>query len=189
MSVEVSPYARSKYNEVRPVNRAAAGSGAIRGSTIIEASPYSSLVTDEISESGTTQTAADSYSIRIRPAQRQPVAGLISQRLTAKTLRRLNGFLIEDEGEEYKVALVENGNSVFYYLPSSPLRKAGITAPNQPFQMDEVEVELPNGRNATAYSFVALAKPSESFPDSIEMNEERQRKLNTIFKRFGKPKD
>jgi len=111
------------------------------------------------------------------------------QSLLTVTLRRLDGFLIEDQGEEYKVAFVENGGVVFYYLPSSLLRKAGITAaPNQPFQMDELEVELPNGRNAIAYSVVPLAKPSDAFRDPIEMNEERRRKLTAIFKRFG-PKD
>jgi hypothetical protein len=127
-------------------------------------------------------------SFEIRPAQRSAVLPT-KRESKEKVLRRLDGFLIEDEGEEYKVAFVENENLVFYYLPASPLRKAGIGAPNQPFQMDEIEVQLPSGRNVTGYSFVALAKPSDSFKDSIELNEERRRKLAAVFKRFGKVKD
>jgi hypothetical protein len=101
-------------------------------------------------------------------------------------LRRINGFVVEDEGEEYKVVFVEDGQPVQYYMPSSPLRNAGITAPNQPFQMDEIEIEISGGRMMTGYSFSPLAKPSDAFNDAIELNEERRRKLNTIFKKFGK---
>jgi hypothetical protein len=179
MSVQVSPY------EVRLDRHARAADRANQSSIVVEAVSLS----DEMSGSGTVKTATDSYSFRVQPAQRQSATPLMSQRSPAKILRRLDGFLVEDEGEEYKVAFVENGTPIFYYLPSSLLRKAGITAPNQPFQMDELEVELPNGRNATAYSFVPLAKPSESFLDSIDMNEERKRKLSAIFRRFGQPKD
>jgi hypothetical protein len=108
---------------------------------------------------------------------------------TEKILRRLQGFLVEDEGEEYKVAFVENDALVFYYVPASPMRKAGVAAPNQPFQMDEVEVQLSSGRTVTGYTFVPLAKPSDAFIDSIDLNEERRSKLATIFKKFGKAKD
>jgi hypothetical protein len=108
---------------------------------------------------------------------------------TEKILRRLQGFLVEDEGEEYKVAFVENDALVFYYLPASPMRKAGVAAPNQPFQMDEVEVQLSSGRTVTGYTFVPLAKPSDAFMDSTDLNEERRRKLETIFRKFGKARD
>jgi len=192
MSVEVSPYVGIKSDALDALK----GSGRTEQSAnpvgvAINATPYSSAVSqwsNDVSATETTQTFLKSYSFRIRPAQRQALVGLRLQQSMAKTVRRWDGFLIEDQGEEYKVAFVENGDLVFYYLPSSRLRKAGITAPNQPFQMDELELELPDGRNATAYSFVPLAKPSDSFPDPIEMNEERQRKLKAIFSRFGKPK-
>ena len=69
------------------------------------------------------------------------------------------------------------------------MRNAGVAAPNQPFQMDEVEVHLASGRTVTGYTFVPLAKPSDAFMDSIDLNEERKRKLATIFKKFGKAKD
>ena len=46
--------------------------------------------------------------------------------------------------------------------------------------------EISGGRVVTGYSFVPLAKPSDAFPDAIELNEERSRKLKAIFKKFGK---
>jgi|SRR5882724_2196959 len=108
---------------------------------------------------------------------------------TEKVVRRLDGFLVEDRGEEYKVAFVENGDHlVFYYLPARQLRKAGIIAPNQPFQMDEVEIELDGGRSMTGYVFCPLANPSDSFVDAIDLNEDRNRKFSAIVKKFGKPK-
>jgi hypothetical protein len=183
MTVEISRY--------RGTSSVRSETTANLGSSLLKAAAYSSTVTrwDEGSETEATQSFVKSYSVRIRPAQRQARSGLGSQQSPPKTLRRLEGFLIEDQGEEYKVAFVEDGHLVFYYLPSSNLRKAGITAPNQPFQMDELELELPNGQNATGYTFVPLAKPSDSFPDPIEMTKERRGKLNAIFKRFGgKPK-
>lgn len=162
----------------------------------VEVVPYASrrqdLKADELSPVTTIKYATRDYggainSFHIRPAQRS--AALSRRESKEKILRRLDGFLVEDQGEEYKVAFVEEDNLIFYYLPASPLRKAGITAPNQPFQMDELEVELASGRTMTGYSFVALAKPSDSFNDSIELNDERRRKLTAIFKRFGKVKD
>jgi hypothetical protein len=91
--------------------------------------------------------------------------------------------------EEYKVVLVEDGQTIQYYLPAAPLRKAGITVANQPFQVDEIELELSGGRVVTGYSFSPLAKPSEAFTDAIELNEDQERKLKAIFKRFGKAKN
>jgi len=147
---------------------------------------------EESSSSVTTKYASRDYGseinwLHIRPAHEARVPK--KQETTEKTLRRLQGFLVEDEGEEYKVAFVENNALVFYYLPASPMRKAGVAAPNQPFQMDEVEVQLGNGRTVTGYTFVPLAKPSDVFDDSINLNGERRRKLATIFKKFGKAKD
>ena len=100
----------------------------------------------------------------------------------------MDGFLLEDEGEEYRVVFIENGSPVEYYMPSAPLRKAGITASNQPFQMDELEIQSSSGRVVTGYSFSPMAKPSDVFNDAIDLSNERQRKLNAIFDRFGKAK-
>jgi hypothetical protein len=140
----------------------------------------------------TIKTAARDYggnisSFEIRPALESKLPA--RKKPTEKVVRRLNGFLVEDRGEEYQVAFVEKGNQlVIYSLPARHLRKAGITAPNQPFQMDEVEIELDGGRSMTGYVFCPLANRSDSFIDAIDLTEERNRKFSAIVEKFGKPK-
>ncbi len=162
----------------------------------VEVAPYVRReqvpTTEEPSSATTIKYASRDYGsdikwLHIRPARDAKAPK--KHESTEKILRRLQGFLVEDDGEEYKVAFVENDGLVFYYLPASPMRKAGIAAPNQPFQMDEVEVQLSSGRAVTGYTFVPLAKPSDAFVDSIDLNGERRSKLATIFKKFGKAKD
>lgn len=106
-----------------------------------------------------------------------------------RVLRRLKGFLVETQGLDSRVVLVSNGESVLYYLPTEQLKKARIIAPNQPFEMDEFEMETVDGRYAIGYRFLALAKPTDGFMDVIELDAERQRKRDLIFKKFGKAKD
>lgn len=129
------------------------------------------------------------HSFEIRPARttKTPPRRHSSRE---KVVRRFEGFLVENEGEEYKVAFVQSDDLIFYYLPASQLRQAGISAPNQPFQMDEVEVNLSTGQTITGYTFVPLAKPSDAFNDSIDLDKnERRSKLSAIFKKFGKAQD
>jgi hypothetical protein len=127
-------------------------------------------------------------SFEIRPAR-------VSQNPTRrkpseKVVRRFKGFLVEDEGEEYKVAFVQDDELVLYYLPASQLREAGISSPNQPFQMDEIEIELSTGKMMQGYTFVPLAKRSDAFNDSIDLDKnDRRSKLSAIFKKFGKAED
>lgn len=152
-----------------------------------------SLVGEELPAVTTIKYSARDYSssgsasFEIRSARSsKPVKRTTGE----KTIRRFEGFLVEDEGEEYKVAFVQGGQLVFYYLPASQLREAGISAPNQPFQMDEMEVKLSSGSVVIGYAFVPLAKPSDSFNDAIDLNKnERRDKLNAVFKRFGKASD
>jgi hypothetical protein len=162
----------------------------------VEVAPYRRLdqapTAEEFSATTTIRYASRDYGSEIKSLHIRPARGAKAPKKhesSERIVRRLQGFLVEDEGEEYKVAFVENEALVFYYVPASPMRKAGIAAPNQPFQMDEVEVNLPSGRTMTGYTFVPLAKPSDAFTDSIDLNEERSRKLATIFKKFGKAKD
>jgi hypothetical protein len=105
-----------------------------------------------------------------------------------KVLRRLRGFVIEMGGEEAKVGFVEDGDTYEYYLPSSPLEKAGIKAESQPFEMDEVEIKTEAGV-IVGYEFRPLAKPSDAFQDSFELDPERERKRDLIFKTFRNAKD
>jgi hypothetical protein len=154
----------------------------------------SSLVDEEFPAVTTIKYSAREYSssgnasfeIRSARSSKNPIKRTTGE----KTVRRFEGFVVEDEGEEYKVAFVQDAQLVFYYLPASQLRAAGISAPNQPFQMDEMEVKLSTGSVITGYAFVPLAKPSDSFNDSIDLNKnERRDKLNAVFKRFGKTSD
>jgi hypothetical protein len=91
-------------------------------------------------------------------------------------------------GEEAKVGFVEDGDTYEYYLPSSPLEKAGIKAESQPFEMDEVEIKTEAGV-IVGYEFRPLAKPSDAFQDSFELDPERERKRDLIFKTFRNAKD
>jgi hypothetical protein len=164
MSVEIVPY--------------------VRGEAASKAEETSSVTTIRYAS---RDYRSDITWLRIRPARDAKAPKKDESK--EKVLRRLQGFLVEDEGEEFKVAFVENDALVFYYLPASPMRNAGVAAPNQPFQMDEVEVHLASGRTMIGYTFVPLARPSDAFMDSIDLNDERKRKLATIFKTFGKDKD
>ena len=105
-----------------------------------------------------------------------------------RVLRRLKGFLVEDQGRECKVAFVENKAPVFYYLPSAGLRNAGITGENQPFEMDEFESKNEDGSFSTGYTFRPLAGSADAFSDPLNLDQARQQKRNLIFKRFGKTK-
>jgi len=189
MSVEVVPYAGRK-REVQPDKREYRSFIVPHhGAATIEVVSYSGSAKE--TESGgrgrTSSTDLGELLFRIHPARRLQQAA--ERQKAEKVLRRISGFLVEDEGEEYKVVFIEDGQPVQYYMPSTPLRKAGITAPNQPFQMDEIEVEISGGRIMTGYNFTPLAKPSDAFNDAIELNEERDRKLKTIFRKFGKTAD
>jgi hypothetical protein len=126
-------------------------------------------------------------SFEIRPALEAKAPR--KRRATEKVVRRLNGFVIEERGEDFKVAFVVNGDRLmFYYLPAQQLRRAGIAGPNQPFQMDEMEIELDDARLMTGYVFCPLAVRSDSFVDAIDLNADRKRKFSAIVEKFGKPK-
>ena len=128
-------------------------------------------------------------SIRVHVASAAPKKRESSRAPQTRVLRRLKGFLVETQGLDSRVAFVSDGEAVQYYLPTTQLKKAGITSPNQPFEMDEFEMEADGGGYAIGYRFLALAKPSDVFPDVLELDAERQRKRDLIFKKFGKAQD
>src|SRR4051812_11694054 len=71
-----------------------------------------------------------------------------------KNLRRLRGFVIEDQGREFKVGFVEDGEHekvTLYYLPSDLFRHAGVTAENQQFELDEIISKYRDGSVALTY--------------------------------------
>ena len=103
-----------------------------------------------------------------------------------KVLRRLQGFLVEMEGQYARVVFVEAGEMIPYDMPADQLRRIGVTVRNQPFQMDEVEAEL-GGVLTIGYQFQALAKPSDGYIQQLDFDPERKRKRDLILKEFSKP--
>jgi len=104
-----------------------------------------------------------------------------------KVLRRMNGFLIEIVENEAKVGLIDNGNTYEYYLPVKHLKEAKITGPNQPFQMDEIEIKTDTGY-IVGYEFQPLAQIGDAIQDSFKLDEERERKRKLIMKHFSSVK-
>ena len=100
-------------------------------------------------------------------------------------LRRLRGFLLETQGTECTVLFVDSGHSYQYHLPANQLHKAGVKAPNQPFEMDEVEIAGPDGEPGLGYIFRAAARPKDAFADRVVLDAERQSKLDMIRKKLG----
>ena len=84
---------------------------------------------------------------------------------------------------------MENGQTISYDLPAEQLRHAGITAKNQPFQMDEVEMQACDEGWFVGYRFVPLAKLSDAYIETLNLDDERKRKRDLIFKEFAKSQD
>lgn len=138
--------------------------------------PYSPAKTDQVEDHCVIQY--ENFS-RLRPTTRNQ---------NPRVLRRLRGFLVEHNGLEARVAFVENGETILYELPADQLRRSGVLVKNQPFEMDEVEIKSEDGL-IIGYRFRPLAKPSDARIEPLEINDERRRKRDAIFKAFGKPAD
>jgi hypothetical protein len=65
-----------------------------------------------------------------------------------RTIRRLNGFLIEFLGEEARVGFIVDGQVTEYFLPARYLKESKITERGQPFEMDEYEEKHSAGFSA-----------------------------------------
>lgn len=134
-----------------------------------------------------SETFARPETVRFRPAERE-----VPHRLTreaVRTKRRLKGFLIEIQSDEARVSFVENGRTFIYDLPADPLRRAGVTMRNQPFQMDEIEGEGEDGSVTIGYRFLALASRSDAYIETLSFDQERRQKRDLILKEFGKTQD
>ena len=83
------------------------------------------------------------------------------------------------------VALVDGGQTYQYRLPADQLHKAGIKAPNQPFEMDEVVIVGPEGESGMGYIFRASARPQDAFAERVALDADRQAKLDLIRKKLG----
>lgn len=86
--------------------------------------------------------------------------------------RRLRGFLISTGENHARVGFVqEDGAVVEYLLPGVNLRKAGITAINQPFEMDEIEQKVGDGF-LTGYVFRPMADADAVVTDTFDADDE-----------------
>ncbi|MGH8093983.1 MAG: hypothetical protein ACREIF_10995 [Chthoniobacterales bacterium] len=181
MTVDIAPYSRKA--EVHPNRGSDSMVAATAGTSVVVYSGRKKSGEGLIAgRTSSDEGREDYYSFRVGPV-RQSHGGM--PRNAEKVVRRIQGFVVEDEGEEYKVGLVDGDEATYYYMPASAFRKAGISAPNQPFQMDEIEVEISGGRKLTGYAFTPLAGASDVFNDAIDLTDERSRKLNIIFKKYG----
>ncbi len=128
-------------------------------------------------------------SLPYRAVQRASTTGATGKKSIVRVLRRLKGFLIEMQGADARVAFVENGQTIHYDLPAEQLRHAGISARNQPFQMDEVEMQAGDEGWFVGYRFLPLAKPSDAYIETLDLDDERKRKRDLIFKEFANSQD
>lgn len=99
-----------------------------------------------------------------------------------KTLRRMRGFLVETNGAESKVVFVENGQKIIYFLPTDRLARCGVTVPNQPFQMDEVEFRPGHDAFGKGYIFRAIAEPQDAVKGDVLLDANRKAKLEAILR-------
>lgn len=115
------------------------------------------------------------------PAQRGGKRVGIDERLP-KVKRRLQGFFIQAEGQDARVALVDKGALVHYYLPLSILHEAGVRAENQPFELDELEAKVA-GVVMTGSRIRASAPAEAGEVRPLPLNDEYQQKLNRMLRR------
>lgn len=138
---------------------------------------------------GYARTSGIAVNERVRPVSfKEPIKNRYKDPLKDfRVVRRMKGFLTENQGQEWRVVFVDNNERYDYDLPAAQLRDAGIISNNQPFQMDEMESTIP-GLSGTLYRFKALAMPEDAFLETLELDDERKAKRNEIFSWFGKPK-
>jgi len=121
--------------------------------------------------------------IRFSPAFKKQVAK--ENKVKPRVLRRMIGYLMSFQGKTARVTFVENGQTFEYEMPAEQLTKSGIKLANQPFQMDEVEMQMDEGF-LMGYQFKPLAKESDAYVDPLNLDAERKAKLERILKKFAK---
>ena len=121
--------------------------------------------------------------IRYAPSARKTSRS--ERKSQSRVLRRISGFLTEMNGKDARVAFVENGEVILYDMPAEQLRRSGIEIANQPFQMDEIEMQTDDGL-VVGYRFQPLAKASDAYIETLNFDEERKRKRDLILKKFAK---
>lgn len=116
-----------------------------------------------------------------RKAARQDIGG--------NPKRRLRGFLISTGENQARVGFVQDDNTVVeYLLPEKNLRKAGITAINQPFEMDEIEQKVGDGF-LSGYVFRPMAAAHAVVTDTFDADDDLAELRNAALRHFGKKAD
>lgn len=110
----------------------------------------------------------------------------VAQDIGGNPKRRLRGFLISTGENQARVGFVQADNSVVeYLLPEKNLRKAGITAINQPFEMDEIEQKVGDGF-LSGYVFRPMAHANAMVTDTFDADEDLAELRNAALRHFGR---
>lgn len=111
------------------------------------------------------------------------------QVLGGNPTRRLRGFVIAMRENQARVGFVQEDKSVVeYLLPEKNLRKAGITAINQPFEMDEIEYKTGDGF-LSGYVFRPMAPADAVVTDSFDIDDELTELRNAALRHYGRKAD
>ena len=114
----------------------------------------------------------------LRKATRQAIGG--------NPKRRLRGFLISTGENQARVGFVqEDGSVVEYLLPEKNLRKAGITAINQPFEMDEIEQNVGDGF-LSGYVFRPMAHAKAVVTDTFDADDDLAELRDAALSHFAR---
>lgn len=136
---------------------------------------------------GTRTTSDESLAeIRVSDLGRGHMRKVARQDIGGNPKRRLRGFLISTGENHARVGFVQEDNSVVeYLLPEKNLRKAGITAINQPFEMDEIEQKVGDGF-LSAYLFRPMAHANAVVTDTFDADDDLAELRNAALRHFGK---
>jgi hypothetical protein len=103
--------------------------------------------------------------------------------------RRMRGFLISTGENQARVGFVQADHSVIeYLLPEKNLRKAGITAINQPFEMDEIEQEFGDGF-LSGYVFRPMAHAKAVVTDTFDADDDLAELRDAALRHFARKTD
>jgi hypothetical protein len=102
-------------------------------------------------------------------------------KIKKRTNLKVRGILLGFFGEEAKVAFDVRGEPLEYWLPAKLLRKNGVTAEDQPFELVEGERQLVAGFESYT-KIVALARASSSELQPLPLDKAYKAKLKFILK-------
>lgn len=135
-----------------------------------------------------TRTSSDVSltEIRVSDLDRIHARKATRQDIGANPKRRLRGFLVSTGENHARVGFVQEDSSVVeYLLPEKNLRKAGITAINQPFEMDEIEQKVGDGF-LTGYVFRPMAQANAVVTDTFDADDDLAELRNAALRHFAK---